>query len=96
MQRLLTVLAVFGIMAATTLSADATPRKKTRTEYVVTEHHPFTGGVVSTKRYTDRAAADRQSAALSKAHWVKWRFVGINEPPLPTVSLIVRRSTIHR
>lgn len=80
MQRLLTLLAVFGLVWATTLSAEATPRKRTRTEYVVTEYNPLTGGVVTTARFRDKAAADRQQAALSKVHWVKWRFVGINEP----------------
>jgi len=80
MQRLLTILAIFGLISASTLSAQATPRQRTRTEYVVTEYNPFTGGKVSTARFFDRAQADRQYDSLSKAHWVKWRFVGINEP----------------
>ncbi len=80
MQRLLTILAVFGLISATTLSAQATPRPKTRTEYVVTEYNPFTKGTVSTTRYSDKRQADRQHALRSKAHWVKWRFAGINEP----------------
>jgi hypothetical protein len=80
MPRLLTLLAVFGLVSAATLSAEATPRKRTRTEYVVTEYNPFTGGVVSSTRFADKGSADRHSAGLSRAHWVKWRFVGINEP----------------
>ncbi len=80
MPRVLTILAVFGLISATTLTAQATPKKKTRLEYVVTEVNPFTGGVVSTTRYNNKAAADRQHAALRKAHWVQWKFFGINEP----------------
>jgi hypothetical protein len=80
MQRLLTLLVVFGLVSATALPAQATPRQKTRLEYVVTEINPVTGGVVSTTRHASKAAADQQYAALSRAHWVKWRFEGINEP----------------
>jgi hypothetical protein len=80
MQRLLTLLAVFGLVSAMTLSAEATPRNRTRTEYAVTEYNPFTGGVVTTARFRDKADADRHQAALNKVHWVKWRFAGINEP----------------
>lgn len=78
MQRLLTIIAAMGLVSATTLSVQATPR--TRTEYVVTETNPFTRGTVSTTRYLDKAQADRQHALRSKAHWVQWRFEGINEP----------------
>jgi hypothetical protein len=78
MQRFLPVLAMFALSAAVTSTAYATPR--TRIEYVVTEYNPFTGGRVSTNRYTDKAAADRRHAEAKKAHWVKWRFVGVNEP----------------
>ena len=80
MQRLLTILAVFGLVSATTLSAQATPRPKTRTEYVVTEYNPLTRGKVSTNRFSDKSQANRQYDMSSKVHWVKWRFVGINEP----------------
>ncbi len=78
MQHPFAIFAVFALAAVAASPAQATPR--TRVEYVVTETNPFTGGVVSTTRHSDKAAADRQYAALSKAHWVKWRFVGINEP----------------
>ncbi len=80
MTRLLITLAVFATISAATLTAQATPKQKTRLQYVVTESNPFTGGVVSTTRYFDRADADRHHAALSKAHWVQWKFFGINEP----------------
>jgi hypothetical protein len=80
MSRLLTVLAVFGLVLVATLAAEATPKKKTRTEYVVVETNPITGGVVSTTRFPNKSAADRQFAARRKAHWVKWRYAGINEP----------------
>jgi hypothetical protein len=80
MYRLLITLAVFGLVSATSLSSQATPRNRTRVEYIVTEYNPMTGGKVSTNRYYDRTSADRQYDSLSKAHWVKWRFVGINEP----------------
>lgn len=79
MQRLLTLLAVFGLVSATTVLAQATP-PKTRAEYVVTETHPATKGVISKKRYANRAQALQQHDALQSAHWVQWRFMGINEP----------------
>ena len=78
MQRLLTMLAVFGLVSATTISAEATPR--TRTEYVVTETHPVTKGVISTKRFANRAEAVRQLDSAKLVHWVQWRFLGVNEP----------------
>lgn len=78
MQRLLSTLIVFSMIVTATVSAEATPR--TRTEYVVTETNPFTNGVQSTQRFTDRDAANRQYAIVSRAHWVQWRFIGINEP----------------
>ena len=80
MLRLLTTLTVLGLTAATALPANATPREKTRTEYVVTETHPSTRGVISTTRYTNREEALRQEGTLRQAHWVQWRFMGINEP----------------
>lgn len=78
MTRLLSLLTMFTLVFAATIPAEATPR--TRSEYVVTENHPVTNGTVSTRRFTDRNAANQHYAAVSKAHWVKWRFVGINEP----------------
>ncbi len=79
MTRLLSIIAVFGLVSATTLTAEATPRR-TRIEYVVTESHPRTGGVISTRRYANRDQATQQHDALRSAHWVQWRFMGINEP----------------
>jgi hypothetical protein len=80
MTRLLTLVAALGLVSTFTLTAEATPRKRTRTEYVVTERHPGTGGVVSTSRYTSRNEAVRYYDALGRAHWVQWKFMGINEP----------------
>lgn len=80
MTRLLITLALFATISATTLTAQATPKQKTRREYIVTEFNPVTKGTVSTTRFADKAAADRHYAGLSKAHWVQWRFHGINEP----------------
>ena len=39
-----------------------------RIEYVVTEYNPFTGGRVSTNRYSDKATADQRHANAKKAH----------------------------
>jgi hypothetical protein len=36
--------------------------------------------VISTKRYTARNQATQQLDSLKAAHWVQWRFMGINEP----------------
>jgi len=80
MTRLLSFLTVFPLVVAATVPAQATPKPKTRTEYVISETNPFTGGAESTKRFTDRNAANAYYARVSKAHWVFWRFVGINEP----------------
>jgi hypothetical protein len=78
MTRLLPLVAALGLVSTFTLTAEATPR--TRTEYVVTELHPATNGVVSTARYTNRADALRRYDMLTKVHWVQWKFIGINEP----------------
>jgi hypothetical protein len=80
MTRLLPLLVAFALVSATTLTAAATPRQRTRLEYVVTETHPFTGGIVVMKRYDNKEEAGRVYRLLSLTHWVKWRFVGINEP----------------
>jgi hypothetical protein len=80
MTRLLPILTVFSLAFAFAAPVQATPRAKTRTEYVVTETHPFTGGTVSTTRFANREAANQHYALVSRAHWVQWRFVGINEP----------------
>jgi hypothetical protein len=78
MTRLLTLVAALGLVSTFTLTAQATPR--TRTEYVVAEVHPATKGAVSTTRYRNRADAVRHYDSLKKAHWVQWKFLGINEP----------------
>lgn len=80
MSRLLAILAAVALVSATTVTAQATPRPKTRLEYMVTEINPMTGGVVTTKRFSSKSDADQVYGALSRTHWVKWRFVGINEP----------------
>jgi hypothetical protein len=80
MPRLLSLLAICGLLSATTLTADATPRKNTRTEYVVTEVHPATGGRISTARFPTRAQAVQHYDILKTGHWVQWKYVGINEP----------------
>jgi hypothetical protein len=80
MPRLLALLVVCGLVSATTLTAEATPRKKTRTEYIVTEVHPGTGGRISTARFPTRAAALQHHDILKTGHWVQWKYVGINEP----------------
>jgi hypothetical protein len=56
------------------------PQVPYKTEYVVTEYNPITGGVFNTYRYPDANAANRRADLLRRVHWVKWRFVGINEP----------------
>ena len=78
MNRLLPIVAVLALTANFASLAQATPR--TRVEYIVTETNPFTGGVQSATRFTDKASADRHFATLGKVRWVKWRFAGINEP----------------
>jgi hypothetical protein len=78
MTRLLSILTVLSLVLGAALPAHATPR--TRVEYVVTEVNPFTKGIERTQRFTDKGTADRAYASLSRAHWVKWRFAGINEP----------------
>ncbi len=78
MTRLLTLVAALGLASSFTLTAEATPR--TRTEYVVTERHPATGGVVLTNRFSSRTEAVRYYDSLGRAHWVQWKFMGINEP----------------
>jgi hypothetical protein len=78
MTRLRTLVATFGLVTMFTVTAEATPR--TRTEYVVTESHPATKGIVSTTRYTNRADAVRHYDSQKKVHWVQWKFIGINEP----------------
>lgn len=79
MQRLLTLLAFSGFVSAATLSAEATPPKNRR-EYIVTETHPATRGAISTKRFANQSQALQHADALRAAHWVQWRFMGINEP----------------
>jgi hypothetical protein len=79
MQRLLPLLTVFSLVFAASGPAHATT-PRTRTEYVVKEINPVTNGAVRTERFADRNAANQFYATLSKAHWVKWRFAGINEP----------------
>ena len=78
MTRLLSLVTVLSLVLGTALPAHATP--KTRVEYVVTEVNPFTKGIERTQRFTDKGAADRAYAIMSRAHWVKWRFAGVNEP----------------
>jgi len=80
MTRLLSILPVLSLAFAAALPAEANARPKTRVEYVVTEINPFTKGVERTRRFNTKEAADREYATLSRAHWVKWRFAGINEP----------------
>lgn len=56
------------------------PRPQPRVEYVVSEYNPITGGVYRTQRFATRSQANLYRDSLARAHWVKWRFVGINEP----------------
>jgi hypothetical protein len=48
--------------------------------YVVSEYNPVTGGVYGTRTFNRQADAYAYRDQLARAHWVKWRFVGVNEP----------------
>jgi hypothetical protein len=81
MQRFATLLTVLALLCFAAAPVQATgPRQKTRTEYVVTERNPFTGGLQNSRRFLDRDAANLFYAKVAQGHWVKWRFIGINEP----------------
>ncbi len=81
MQRFAALLTVWSLLLLTSAPVQATsPRPSTRTEYIVTERNPFTGGVQNTRRFLDRNAANAFYSAVARAHWVQWKFIGINEP----------------
>jgi hypothetical protein len=66
---------------ATQSKKDKKKKKDVHYEYIVTEYNPFTKGVYDTpRRFTDEAEANENYDALRNAHWVQWRFAGINEP----------------
>lgn len=79
MQRLAALLTVSTLLVAAATPVQATS-PRTRTEYVVTERNPITGGVQSIRRFTDRNAANNYYSLAARAHWVQWKFMGINEP----------------
>ena len=56
------------------------PRPNPNLVYVVTEYNPITGGVYNTQSFNNRSDAYVYRDAMARIHWVKWRFVGINEP----------------
>ena len=56
------------------------PVPQPQVEYVVQEYNPITGGLYQTYRFRNRSQAYAMRDNLARAHWVKWRFVGINEP----------------
>jgi hypothetical protein len=56
------------------------PRPNPNLVYVVTEYNPITGGVYNSQSFNNRSDAYAYRDAVARVHWVKWRFVGINEP----------------
>ncbi len=57
------------------------PQPQPTYTYTVTEYNPFTGGVIGTPRtFSNRNSAEAYRSSIARVHWVKWRFVGINEP----------------
>lgn len=56
------------------------PAPQPKYVYVVSEYNPITGGLYRSRTFDRQRDAYAYRDQLARAHWVKWRFMGINEP----------------